>query len=761
MSENQNRINSFFKSSGFLLCALMLLFLICFYSPLLFHLNTVIFSDKGDALKNYFAYNWHIHIDEGYSEYSGTNYPYGELFIYTDGNPLLAGLVKTLPFLKPYSIAIYNISLLLSFVLCAYFLLKIFREFELDNAVSILAAFGITVLCPQALRLTGHISLAYNFILPLIIYLVLLYQKHPGWKYSTFISISLLCSFLIHPYMGMIGASFVALCFAGKMIWEFKQIKKMILPLLVQCALPVGFFFFLVKLSDTHQGRPLEPYGFLVYDASPQSVLISYAGLSNKLASYIKSIPQPNWEGIAYIGITTILAFMFLPIFLMKHWNRFKDIFNSNPNQQNLFIMLCSSSALLILSTGYPFKWNLEHLLDSISIIKQFRAIGRFAWIFYFVSTICATVLIAKYYRGLFTGTKERIAVLLVISLFFLEGIPYHIISPKEFFPKNPFKKELLDKDLSEVIAHIKPDLAQGIIPLPFYHEGTDFFVIPGTVKSRNAGYISAYHSQTPVMANVTCRTAMRESENLIGILGTELHKKEIRSDLVSDKPFYVLWTKENLKPEEESLFEKAESVFENNAYVLKLISKENLLADKRTEKIKFFNTKRPSLFRKGDFYLSDSARYFSVQTFDSLPGQLFKGEVSENNVILNIPANTLHKDKTYELSFHYITANEKGVDNDLYIIQRLNNKDSVIVKQNVREITNIKMPEIIGVVRFKAIRSDASYIIKFKGGLFNPDLFSLDNVMLREKDLDVYKEIPSSKDQPEALMVNNFVIPF
>ncbi|MBL7931656.1 MAG: hypothetical protein JNL60_07135, partial [Bacteroidia bacterium] len=183
MSENQNRIISFFKSPGFLLVGLMLLFLAFFYAPVLFHLNSVIFSDKGDALKNYFAYDWHIHIDTGYSEYSGTNYPYGELFIYTDGNPLLAGLVKTLPFLKPYSIAIYNISLLLSFILCAYFLFRIFRQFEITVSVSMLAAVGITVLCPQALRLTGHISLAYNFILPLVIFLFLLYEKKSSLKY--------------------------------------------------------------------------------------------------------------------------------------------------------------------------------------------------------------------------------------------------------------------------------------------------------------------------------------------------------------------------------------------------------------------------------------------------------------------------------------------------------------------------------------------------------------------------------------------------
>lgn len=742
-----------------MLSALVLLFLTCFYSPVLFHLNSTIFSDKGDALKNYFAYDWHIHIDEGYSEYSGTNYPYGELFIYTDGNPLLAGIVKTLPFLKPYSIAIYNISLLLSFLLCAHFLLRIFRLFELDPLVSVLAAFGITVLCPQALRLTGHISLAYNFILPLIIYLYLLYEKNKTARYTWSISLALLCSFLIHPYMGMIGASFVALCFLGNMIWDYKHITKRIWPLFIQCALPVGAFFALVKLSDSHVGRPLEPYGFLVYNASPQSIFVSYAGLSNKLASYIKSIPQPNWEGVAYIGFTTILAFVFLPVFLIKHWERFKNTFHANPNQTTLLIALFSSSALLILSTGYPFKWNLDHLLDSISIIKQFRAIGRFAWIFYFISTICATVLISKYYRGLIPAGKEKMAILILIGLFLMEGIPYHFVSPKEFFPKNPFKKELIEKDLSEIIDHINPGTAQGIIPLPFYHEGTDFFVIPGTVKSRNAGYLAAYHSRTPVMANVTCRTAMLETENLIGILGNELYEKSIRKDLISDKPFYVLWSKEGLKPEEESLFAKAEPVFENASYVLKLISKKVLCSDKREEKKKFFVANKTSLHKKGDFYLSDSSGFFISQNFDSLPAKVFKGEVSANNVVLNIPPNSLTKGTRYELSFHYITANEKGIDNDLYIIQRLNGVDSLIFKQNVREMTNIKMPEVIGVVGFNAVHPHAAYIIKFKGGLFNPDLFSLDNVMLREKDLDVYQEIPATKREAPTLMVNNFLV--
>ena len=66
-------------------------FVYIFYSPILISPNHHQFSDKGDAIKNYYTYAYYINNNSDAINFEGLNYPYGEHFLYTDGTPGLSG----------------------------------------------------------------------------------------------------------------------------------------------------------------------------------------------------------------------------------------------------------------------------------------------------------------------------------------------------------------------------------------------------------------------------------------------------------------------------------------------------------------------------------------------------------------------------------------------------------------------------------------------------------------------------------------------
>ncbi|HWY38028.1 MAG TPA: hypothetical protein VNY73_05685, partial [Bacteroidia bacterium] len=223
---------------------MMLLFLVYFYAPVLFHPSQYIFGDKGDSIKNYFSYEWHIQHDHSFVDYTGTNYPFGEQHSYTDGNPLLSNLLKALPFFKGQSIAIFNLSLLFSIVVTALLLFGILKEFKVVNGFAILAAIGIAILNPQTNRLTGHFTLAYSFFIPLVIYLLILFEtRDRKRRYNLYICFVLVCSFFVHPYMGMILATMLFLYHVTKCLVFYRDIKQQFFPFFIQSVFPVLFYF--------------------------------------------------------------------------------------------------------------------------------------------------------------------------------------------------------------------------------------------------------------------------------------------------------------------------------------------------------------------------------------------------------------------------------------------------------------------------------------------------------------------------------------
>jgi hypothetical protein len=581
MHSSSSRYLKFISNPLTIVVLVLFLFISYYYHPIFFRPADFIFNDKGDAIKNYYCYQWHIMNDTSFVNFTGVNYPFGELHAYTDGMPILSNFIRVFSFLKPYSIPIFNLTLILSFFLCAILLVKIFQEFKLPKIHVVLASIGITLLCPQMLRLGGHLALSYSFFLPLIIYLMLLYEKgERGLFVTLLISFALTCFFFIHPYLGMIACSFLFVYWIVKFSLRGVQLKKTFLHFLLQSIVPMLYYFAYVKLTDSHINRPEEPYGFLFYTANIESIFISTMPPLRHFLSQIYKIKIQNWEGIAYVGTTTTIAFFYLLFLFFRKRELIKVKLKENVVLRTFFYFGISAVLLLLFSMGYPFKWNMESLLEYVSFVKQFRAPGRFAWVFFFVGTISSTVIISKFFFPQLPKNVRTIIGCLLIFFFLVEAVPFHNYYSKRWFVKNCFKYELVDPELKKVITAAQSRKAQSILPLPFFHIGTDKYDILGTDKIKSSVAIVSYHASLPIMAGFSPRTSLTETQELLQLISSDSKEKVIKKHLDPTRPFLVLYSKEPIGSGENLLLMKGNVILETPNYVLKEITFQQMFQD-------------------------------------------------------------------------------------------------------------------------------------------------------------------------------------
>jgi len=737
----------------------MFFFLSYFYSPILFHPSSYLFGETGDAIKNYFCYEWHVQNDKSFINYTGTNYPFGEQHVFTDGNPLLSNLVKALPFLKNYSIAIFNLSLLFSIIVTALLLFSILKEFKVSNWFSILSSIGIAILSPQTLRLTGHFTLSYSFFIPLVIYLLILFEtREQKNKYTLLICFVLLCSFFIHPYLGMILTSMVFLYHFIKLFLFYKLIVQIIFPFFLQSIFPVLFYFIFLKVTDWHTNRISNPYGFFFYIARIESVLVSSLPPFRHMLSQIIKIREQNWEGLAYIGISSLFALLYLPFLVFSKRKKLIVFLGDNKNMVVLLMLTLASVFLLIFSMGYPFKWGGEWILDAVPLIKQFRSPGRFAWVFYFMATISSTIILSKYFlKGINLQIRNTL-ISAILILFSVEGLPFHKQITHNGFAKNCFDKSNLNEEMKQICVAINKVKPQAIIPLPFFHMGTDYFCFNGTEKIKTASFFVAFNTGTPILGNCTDRTSLDEAKALVQLFSSSLFRKELSQFVKSKAPFCILYSKELLEEEEQNILLKGRIIIETQNYLVEEILPAELFANDIAKYKNYYAKNRNNFQFYDGFNFLDKSVFLKSLSFDNLPDKLFSGPIKWEQTLLHIPPNSLEKDSVYELSFWLNLKNGSELAEDI-VAKEVSAKGEtiqVLAEKKCCQMANVANNKLLVILNFKTSSPENKIKIFLKGNPENNDFFELDNLLIHKKSVNMFKMyyLPDHKDS--VLILNN-----
>ncbi|MBD3636207.1 MAG: hypothetical protein HUJ25_02605 [Crocinitomicaceae bacterium] len=537
-----------------------------FFHTVLLAPNDYLFAPGGDGIKNYYTYLFHAKHDTEFWNFTGMNYPYYEHIVYTDAHPLLSYVIKFLG-LQQFGIGILNFLMLLSYPVASVFLYLILRHYKVSVVWAVAAAIAITYLSPQLGRLMGHFSLAYAFAIPGMWWL-LLKCRHGNsqlWAIISFLYLS--CFFMTHPYLGMILVMLCLLFWFIAYLYNRSSWKTSAGFVAMQVVLPLVIFRVMVFITDTHVNRIDDPSGFFLLYGNWKSVLVPHSGPLSGLGPAM-GLEMPAWESWAYVGFASILFFLYSLGYLIYDRKALpvKLIF-----KHELFMFFIAAFAMLLFSFCFPFKYEwMRWITDYVGTLKQFRALGRFAWIFYYVFTLGSIVTLFHIYKR--EGKRT------LIATFFFVGVAFTLIEGHEDIgdvqekitaQHNSFKEEHLSKDMKELVQYVEENDYDAFIFLPFFHYSSESIMILGEDQSVFDAYMLSYHSGLPMMNCMASRLSLTESIKFNNLFSPAFMEKEIVYDLPTNHKIALITNQDPLNDNETRMVSVHTKEFGNETYTL------------------------------------------------------------------------------------------------------------------------------------------------------------------------------------------------
>lgn len=513
-----------FKDKGLLATLLLGIFFVFFnFQNHIFHLNSNFFSSSGDGLKGYYCASFHTKYDASTTSFKGMNYPTEENIIYTDSQPLISNniiVLKPIIDLSDYTVGLINFFMLLNFILTPLLLYLLFKRLKIPLIISIVSAILITYLSPQVVRLQGHFSLSYSFIIISYFYLSLRYLESKNlisFKASFAISSTLFLSLFVHPYFFAMGAIVFFFSFISKLI-QTKKILQTSTNLFIHVAIPYLTYTIFLKVTDGNiENRTDYPWGFWSFQSNLSGVFFPFGKPYETLVRLFFDSGDVSWEGVAYVGGAAVLAISFgVGYFTLKHLIKKEFLTQSieKLKSYNYFtiVILLSGFAGLFLSFGLPFKLDESHeWVKHFSVFKQLRAIGRFNWLFFYSVNIIAILIIAKLFLNknyfLKSISLALVTLLTVDSYYNFKDIPSATFNKAELYTNSTSFEKTKHIDFSDF---------QAIVSLPFFHVGSENFTVYAEGDIFYYSSALSLNKGLPMFSSMMSRTPINKSLDAI-----------------------------------------------------------------------------------------------------------------------------------------------------------------------------------------------------------------------------------------------------
>jgi hypothetical protein len=634
----------------------------------------------GDCGKNYYTYLYHSLYDNGVW-FGGMNYPYGEHIIYADGQPILSSLLNMF---KPLQIrtvlAIMNLVISLSYVLAIVFTYKILDRFGVKLFLAILFACLIILLAPQVMRLRAHFALAYACPIPMLFYWVLRYHDSSHWKWLAYIFIMGCIMSFIHLYIGGIIFVWIAFYTVGYLILIKKPLKDRIMhvvPLLVSAVSIFLVIKLCVALTDPVTDRPSFPFRTPETDTHLNDILTSPYSPFWKYARDrrgFKNVADATGEGYSYLGFATII------IVLLSFLAGITRIFRKKPGEEPLIseagfspVWIFVAVGSLLLAMGIPFIWNMEWLFKYLSVFRQFRSLGRFSWIFYYIISMYGVVVIHSFYSRYRAKGKPVIAygiVCCVLLVWGLDARGYIKYTRGYIADALPTCDHFFNKEepvkwpqfLEEHYYHTGD--FQGLILYPFFVQGSEKLWLgrdPSWQFSIGMSVALQYH--LPMVDVMMSRTSWSVTEKQVKTIGGPYADKPMLRDLKNKKPFLLLqYVDAAIDPDQQYLYKASDFLgshmgcYVYACYPERILANDQKYADTINAILPYMHNADSCIGVKGTIYID----HFDAQHGDHIFGTGGSLPITgDDSVIKTLPVMPAWPNQMYELSAWFLVGSE------------------------------------------------------------------------------------------------------
>ncbi len=754
-------------------------FIMVLYGDILRSPNDYMFDHHGDGLRNYYTYAYHIKHSQSLTNFEGLNYPYGEHTLYTDSQPVFTyvfqSIARVYPGISDYSVGILNFILIASIFFTLWVIYLLLVQWGISRWMALIFSIGIFLLLPQAPRISGHFALSYGCAIPLSWLLYLRSEKHSGNRYTVLLFLNNLFWLLIHAYLGMIVIAFLSVVALIQFLAEkHKRTLKEFIKAFVLFALPIIAFYVFAKTTDIHPDRTDNPSGFFLYYGEFDNIIIPSHGPLRPVWDYLTA-GAVNLEGEAnaYIGFVNFifLAYLVILALLAIFIKRSRLLLKTYFQNRSLNISLLASFVVLLLAMGIPFV-QFPDLLEYVPILKQFRAIGRFTWAFYFAFTVFAAYHLQRHLQPLLEGKWKMIG---IVFIGLVIAFPFYEVRKQQKFIANNissrhnlFNDEQLGEEFRELLKHIEPGKYQAIISLPFYHHGSESYERPRSELAMFNTITLSYHTGIPTVCANLIRTSIPESKNIIQLLSPNYYPKPIEKEMDTERPFLLVLSDEELTIYEKNLLERASPILSGKEGKAGLyeISLEELFEDQSRSVVDSFNKRKEQLVQQDNFLLSDTAAFFYFNDFESIMSDTtyygngaYKGIKGGINALAEFAPGSFKTGQTYSLKLWLFNGEPDAINLHFNVQVQEYFKDEE--KWNTNAIIFPEQTEVIqgdwSLVELNfQIKEDQNPVrIITEGGkvMALPSLHA-DNLLIVDEGIDVYRI-----ENNEYLFYNNHLL--
>lgn len=622
-----NRLKDiFFNKYSPIITLLLGSFLIVFGAYYPFFSNDYLLSGGGDGLKHYYTLSYLMKYGHGW-DFEGMAYPYGEHFIFVDGHGIVGRIMQLwsqyLFDISDKAVVIIHFWMFLWLMISPLFLYKILQHFTFKPWEAVVTALLIFTLSPQWHRIFGHQSLSYILFIPLLWWcLIKISANEKRWVWaSCYGAIALFFGF-IHPYYlplaGMFALAYMATSFYKNGQFDFKKA----ITLFLTAFIPLLVFQIYMFIADPFPGeRGYVAGGFFQYMATFEGVFLPNFGQYFDFWHNLTGVKMQNHEAFNYVGFAGQIVFVVLVInFIKKLFKRqFFDSFNFcdhaelNQYLQAAFLTLLFSFALI-------FQW-LPILLEQFPPLRQFRSLGRFGWIFYYVFTVFTAYQIKNWLTKIqlknhWLSVGVGVLFISIWSLESYQNIQYHrkeIIAEKtpNYFLQKEFTNTLLN-------LHKKPSDYQAIIPVPGFHLGSDKLAIVKSGQGLAYAFRASYDLHLPIAGYYSTRAPIAKTFEVLRWFSDDLTRRENEFELYNDKPFLIISANHQIDKANQNLLAKAKLIYKSKAYnfyELDIQAYKKGFKAKQEQVLKTYSEHRDSLYQFNDSTFTDKetkAIYFN-----------------------------------------------------------------------------------------------------------------------------------------------------
>jgi hypothetical protein len=515
----------------------------------------VLFCNFGDGIKNCFTLQAYVQspiTSKGLFHFYSFNYPYGEYVVTADNTPLFAIALRWFSHyiydISRYTIPLYNLCVVFSFVLTALISFKVLRLILKNDFLSFVTSIVFSWTNMQTIRLwRGHYNLSFAFLIVLTLLLFWLWSTATQTKRKLYIAIAfialMLVSFLIHGYYIAIIGLFIGflLLFWGGLQYKTKEGKVSLLAAVAVPAIGVFLSLLFLKITDgfyAYRQPGAAGYDWMMQKARFGALLTNYDFYSIFFPINLMGIDTREAEQTAFLGNVGLYILLFLVVLsVFSKSYRAQIILHQKAffKQPLTAALLLASTLMLIVNFGEHYYtevdetgWLIYNFLNPIywlhqfsDSVTQFRSLARFAWPFFWGFNIWMLYSLLQ----LMPQIRHSAKYLVVPGILFLS-----IMEIKDFVDTiqsrahgvNMFSPTALKH--YNTLQHINPDKYQALLALPYYHVGTEKGIYTLDDNSDISTPSFQYHliSGLPLINVKLSRTVPQQADSLFHFLAGE-----------------------------------------------------------------------------------------------------------------------------------------------------------------------------------------------------------------------------------------------